>query len=1626
MSNNNVSDGPIPFFSSNDSNTNFLSGTNITDNSVPQTQSTQQAQPTQSTQQSKSQNASTAPKQSVQDVSSLFGNNKEDSFLSSINSQNSQNIQNNTSVPTSNLPNSNSLYYNQANNGSTTSLNQPYNNSYIPKSESNPQSITSSSSYTNLTAFNQVNNTTGNTSGYANMNTLNKSPYISSPEPNAATYNTSGTPAPSYAQGFYSNPATQGSQSNLSNYSKNYAATASNSSLNSFQSPQKTQSYPPPSYSNMYNQDQSKSATNNYSNYNQSYYSNTGSYLSPTSNNSNATPTTTQSSLYGTNTNTTVTSYSTASTTTTAAGYASTQTGTTSNVGTTAGYANTQTGTTSNTGTSATGYTNAQTGTTTNTGTSATGYTNTQTGYGTTQTSTSTGYTTASYTVAGQNTTNTYSTQNNSTTSGYSTPKPTGNTGYTTTNQSASTPYQTTGTSYQTTQTNTATNTGYAQTGTTNSKYSPYPQAATTNDNSLLNSSASYGSLTNLTTNNAALPPKDASSISNQTNGFTNYANNSSSQINYYSNTTTGLKNDTANPLAPSIRSNTPGASSINDLTADTSNAQTGMGLYSTASPNSGSFVNSSTSLNENVVETTTTNTTNPNFSSSYYQNKNSQGFYSNIATSNSSPCLNSMGTAYPASTTSSVRKNSYNDNTSGKHVKSNSVMSPGSTYQNSLYANNNGSVADNISFTGSVGSKNEPVASSLYYHDENNGKFRSPTAPPSSDNAAKLSPSSTNANLNRPPSVPPNYVSYNYGTSTTTTTTGNTATTSTWKPTATPNLTYSSYTAPTTSSYANTTTYPTSTTPNPYQPDTTAYSTSTTPNPYQADGTTYPTSTTPNPYQPDTTQYYGGTTDTTGGQNFYNFDNQSQGEIHSCDPIVMHQNLSPIVSFGFGGRLVVMFPKDLSGTSFSTNIVGPNTVHVKPISKFIYSNVIEDHKEQEGPILGQKKNKKQILEMLNKKINKVKSTETHYNSYSNLNASDSDEVLILKVIQLYIENDGVLYGQNSKPEAVQSLRNLLLSDTNPVNTTHTMINGPSVNSSEIENIKNCLLQGDRPGACKIAVNNKLWAHALIISSYINKETYKDVVNSFIKSELQGENESQKSSFQSIKVLYSLFAGMGKDAIIDSSSSMPLANSLATQPISSLMPTTTIAPPSTTTPTDVINKWKEILGMILSNRTPNDVSAIVSLGDTLLNSNKLYAAHLCYLFSPSSISGLSGKATKAVLLGIDHHKNRKFYKDLNAFQITEFLEYMYYMSNKNMSTMPHFQAYKLIYANWLADIGLVTKAFSYAQCIMQIMKSGTSTNNNGTTSSSVYYNQTLFENLKEFTSRCQGHFSGTKNAPKDGWFSKITKFDTFLEAFDHGLNKFIGTTEDGNNIPNLTNNSTPQPAPVAMMTPNTYNNTTTAANLGLKSSSSYQNINQSYYKNSYSTDNIHSAQGSRKNSFSKDNQKGVFSLIGNLFNKGSNAPTANNSSTNSLNNQDESNKNGYYDSITKQWVTTNTQSNDKFGNDIAVPPPAASDFYSQGYNTTGMNNTATSGTLSNGVIPQFGSVSTPTGMTNPRRNNRTKYNDPTLSMAYSNTTTNQVSQNSTGVQPSLYSSTTGTTLDNQNNSTYNGYNYYGN
>lgn len=96
-----------------------------------------------------------------------------------------------------------------------------------------------------------------------------------------------------------------------------------------------------------------------------------------------------------------------------------------------------------------------------------------------------------------------------------------------------------------------------------------------------------------------------------------------------------------------------------------------------------------------------------------------------------------------------------------------------------------------------------------------------------------------------------------------------------------------------------------------------------------------------------------------------------------------------------------------------------------------------------------------------------------------------------------------------------------------------------TVKASALDRIQELLIQGDRRAAYRYALDEQLWAHAMIIASSIDKETWKEVINEFIRSELNtqsvsgatgpGQRDVTASSTgrEPLKVAYSLYSGQG-------------------------------------------------------------------------------------------------------------------------------------------------------------------------------------------------------------------------------------------------------------------------------------------------------------------------------------------------------------------------------------------------------------------------------------------------------------------------------------------------------------------
>lgn len=97
------------------------------------------------------------------------------------------------------------------------------------------------------------------------------------------------------------------------------------------------------------------------------------------------------------------------------------------------------------------------------------------------------------------------------------------------------------------------------------------------------------------------------------------------------------------------------------------------------------------------------------------------------------------------------------------------------------------------------------------------------------------------------------------------------------------------------------------------------------------------------------------------------------------------------------------------------------------------------------------------------------------------------------------------------------------------------------IKPSALDKIQEFLLQGERRQAYHYALDERMWAHAMLISSSLDKEAWKEVVNEFIRAELgvrtdqkkpapHGGDPSVANGREPLRVAYSLFAGQGAAA----------------------------------------------------------------------------------------------------------------------------------------------------------------------------------------------------------------------------------------------------------------------------------------------------------------------------------------------------------------------------------------------------------------------------------------------------------------------------------------------------------------
>jgi hypothetical protein len=196
-----------------------------------------------------------------------------------------------------------------------------------------------------------------------------------------------------------------------------------------------------------------------------------------------------------------------------------------------------------------------------------------------------------------------------------------------------------------------------------------------------------------------------------------------------------------------------------------------------------------------------------------------------------------------------------------------------------------------------------------------------------------------------------------------------------------------------------------------------------------------------------------------------------------------------------------------------------------------------------------------------------------------------------------------------------------------------------SVKSTSLDRLGDLLVRGERKKAYQYALDEKLWSHAMVIASSLDKDAWQEAVTEFVRTELgsttsfDSTGTGASTGREPLRVAYSFFAGQGAGArefspVRCCRSAFNIALVQQMMPPSLLLNTGTQpslgpGPPHLAQPTPVakvssesLSKWAETAAMLLSNPATSDSTAtLVALGDHLGNNEWTAAAHVWYVDS---------------------------------------------------------------------------------------------------------------------------------------------------------------------------------------------------------------------------------------------------------------------------------------------------------------------------------------------------------------------------------------------------------------------------
>ncbi|KIW96981.1 uncharacterized protein Z519_02372 [Cladophialophora bantiana CBS 173.52] len=463
----------------------------------------------------------------------------------------------------------------------------------------------------------------------------------------------------------------------------------------------------------------------------------------------------------------------------------------------------------------------------------------------------------------------------------------------------------------------------------------------------------------------------------------------------------------------------------------------------------------------------------------------------------------------------------------------------------------------------------------------------------------------------------------------------------------------------------------------------------------------------------------------------------------------------APLFRFGFGGTVISTFPKLVP--RYATGALRPQ---IKPTAGAVAVQNAKDifplaefWSQFPGPLRSKSK-KKDVLSWMTNYINGMEMNVPnflHTQSHDDPARRHHEKVLLWKIIRALVEHDGSLDGP-----ALKAINLLLSPEVHNVDLSSPIqyregepssgiyrppganVRPDSVDPMAVETLRKRLLGGDRQAAVFHAMDSRLWSHALIIASTMDRSVWSQVVREFVRQEVKTTGVNTES----LSALYEIFGGNLEESIDEL---VPPSARAGLQMVSKV---DTGGPAKNAL--DGLNRWKETLSLVLNNRCQGDYQALAVLGRLLEDYNRIEAAHVCYLFSrnpqrPALFGGLDEEHAAIVLLGANHKALPfDFGRDQDAILLTEIYEFATSIlaSGASLSFMPHLSVFKLQRATTMAEAGLRAEAQSYCDAIASTFKSSTKM--------STYYHSLFLSELDDLSNRL-------KQTPIQGSSSWIAK-----------------------------------------------------------------------------------------------------------------------------------------------------------------------------------------------------------------------------------------------------------------------------